>query len=62
MEQLPFLSEFNKFSIAEKILILEELWDSIATKIDTFELTGEQRDELDWRFADYSSPVDRKVL
>jgi Uma2 family endonuclease len=26
MEQLSFLSEFNKFSIAEKILILEELY------------------------------------
>ncbi|MCK5243656.1 MAG: addiction module protein [Desulfobacterales bacterium] len=59
MEQLSVLSELKKFSIAEKILIVEELWDSIATDQENFELTGEQRDELDRRVADYySSPDD----
>ncbi|MDM8524290.1 addiction module protein [Desulfococcaceae bacterium HSG8] len=59
MEQLAVLSELKKFSTAEKILILEELWDSIAADQEGFGLTGEQRDELDRRVADYySSPDD----
>ncbi len=53
MEQLSILSELKRFSIAEKILIVEELWDSIAADQESFGLTGEQRDELDRRVADY---------
>ena len=53
MEQLSILSELKKFSTAEKILIVEELWDSIADDQGKFELTGEERDELDRRVADY---------
>ena len=53
MEQLSILSELKKFSTAEKILIVEELWDSIADEQEKFELTGEERDELDRRVADY---------
>ena len=34
MEQSTVLSELKKFSTAEKILILEELWDSIAIDQD----------------------------
>ncbi len=38
---------------------VEERWDSIAADQESFELTGEQRDELDRRIADYySSPDD----
>ena len=59
MEQLSILSELKKFSTAEKILIVEELWDSIADDQENFELTGEQRDELDRRVADnFISPDD----
>ncbi|HLC17279.1 MAG TPA: addiction module protein [Thermodesulfovibrionia bacterium] len=53
MEQLCVLSELKKFSIAEKILIVEELWNSIAADQESFELTEEQRNELDRRVADY---------
>ncbi|MBC8185665.1 addiction module protein [candidate division KSB1 bacterium] len=57
MEQLSILSELKRFSTAEKILIVEELWDSIAADQESFELTKEQRNELDRRVADYySSP------
>ncbi len=39
--------------------MLEELWDSISAEQESFRLTGEQRDELDRRVADYhSSPGD----
>ena len=59
MEQLAVLSELKKFSTAEKIFILEELWDSISAEQESFGLTREQRDELDRRVADYySSPND----
>ncbi len=37
MEQLSVLSEIKKFSTAEKILIVEELWDSIAADQESFE-------------------------
>ena len=53
MEQLAILSELKKFSTAEKILIVEELWDSIADDQEKFELTGEERAEFDRRVADY---------
>jgi putative addiction module component (TIGR02574 family) len=57
MEQVAVLSELKQFSTAEKLIIVEELWNSIASERDSFELTGEQRDELDKRVADYySSP------
>lgn len=46
MEHLSVISEFKKFSIAEKILILEELWDSIAREQEDFELTDEHRDAI----------------
>jgi putative addiction module component (TIGR02574 family) len=58
MEQLTVLSELKKLSISEKILIVEELWDSIATEQESFGLTGEQQDELDRRVADYYSSPD----
>ena len=59
MEQLAILSELKKFSTAEKIFILGELWNSIADEQESLELTEEQRNELDRRVADYySSPND----
>ena len=59
MEQLSVLSELKRFSIAEKIIIVEELWNSIAADQESFGLAGEQRDELDRRVADYyASPDD----
>ena len=58
MEQLFNISELKKFSIAERILMVEELWDSIAAEHEHLELTMEQRDELDKRIADYYSSPD----
>ena len=53
MEHVSVLSELKKFSVAEKILIVEELWESIAADQEKLKLTDEQRDELDKRVADY---------
>lgn len=42
MEQLSVLSELKRFSIAEKIIIVEELWNRIAADQESFGLTGER--------------------
>jgi putative addiction module component (TIGR02574 family) len=36
-------------SVSERIQLVEEIWDSIATKPETVPLTGAQRKELDRR-------------
>jgi putative addiction module component (TIGR02574 family) len=46
---------FDELSIAERILIVEQIWDSIAAESDQLEVTQAQRDELDRRLADYQA-------
>ena len=41
--------EINKLSIAEKILLVEEIWDSIAVENERVELSDEMKTELDRR-------------
>lgn len=44
---------------SEKILLAEELWDSVAADENLFPLTEDQKAELDSRLANYFvSPVD----
>ncbi len=45
------LSELFALSAAELILLIEELWDSIASAPESLPLTDAQRRELDWRLA-----------
>jgi putative addiction module component (TIGR02574 family) len=52
------ISELKRLSVAERILIVEELWDSIAAEHEKLQLTDEQRNELDRRIADYDSSPD----
>jgi len=40
---------------SEKILLAEELWDSVASEEKLFPLTDDQREELDLRLASYSA-------
>lgn len=58
MVQAPDISELKKLSIAERIFIVEELWDSIADEHHKLELTDEQRNELDKRIDDYKLSPD----
>ena len=52
MATIP-LSELRKLSVAERIQLAQDLWDSIAEDgMDALQLTEEQRDELDRRLAD----------
>ena len=39
-------SEITKLSIPERILLVEEIWDSIAHENEAFELSQSQKDEL----------------
>jgi putative addiction module component (TIGR02574 family) len=51
METNPLL-EILKLSVAERIQLVEDIWDSIAAESDALTLTEEQRQELDRRLAD----------
>ena len=42
-------NEIKKLSIPERILLVEEIWDSIAGETEAFELSQTQRDKLDRR-------------
>ncbi|MBB4634319.1 addiction module protein [Longimicrobium terrae] len=46
MNKFPGILEL---SMAERIQLVEEIWDSIAADADNLSLTGEQREELDRR-------------
>ena len=46
---------FQELTSSEKILLTEELWDSLASDEHLFPLTEEQKLELDLRLASYSA-------
>ncbi len=41
----------DQLSVAERILLVEEIWDSVAEEVNASELTQAQKDELDRRLA-----------
>jgi len=41
----------KKLNISDRILLVEEIWDTIAAENEAFDLTGAQKDELDRRLA-----------
>jgi putative addiction module component (TIGR02574 family) len=43
------ISEILKLSVAERIQLVEEIWDSIAADPDSLAMADEQIDELDRR-------------
>ena len=43
----------KKLSIPERLALVEEIWDSIAEETNYFELTDEQRQELDRRLESF---------
>ena len=45
--------EAKKLSIAERLALVEAIWDSIAEENECFELTDEQRQELDRRLESF---------
>jgi putative addiction module component (TIGR02574 family) len=51
MSQAPNTPDFRSLSIPERILLVEEIWDSIAAEQESVEVTQAQKDELDRRLA-----------
>ena len=45
--------QIKKLSVAERILLVEEIWDSIATENEAFELSPSQKDALDRRIESF---------
>lgn len=53
--------ELQKLPVAERLELVEELWDSIARDSDQLTLTPGQIEELDRRFADYEKNPEEGV-
>lgn len=51
-------TKYGEMSVAERILLLQELWDDLAASPDDIELTEAQREELDWRIAEHRAAPD----
>ncbi len=51
MNQPMNVSDIKLLSIPERILLVEEIWDSIAAEQESLPITQAQRDELDRRIA-----------
>jgi putative addiction module component (TIGR02574 family) len=47
------LSDILQLSVAERLQLVEDIWDSIATTSDNLPLTAAQEEELDRRIAAY---------
>lgn len=47
--QSDISNEIKKLSVPERILLVEDIWDSIALENESFELSQAQRNELDER-------------
>jgi putative addiction module component (TIGR02574 family) len=59
MEPLQTTEEIKKLSVAERILIVEEIWDSIAADQESLGVTETEKQELDRRLdAFHASPED----
>ena len=58
MKNHPFLKvEISQISIAERIQLAEDLWDSILDYQDKLFLTDDQKQELDRRLENYQQDV-----
>lgn len=47
--------DYRSLSIPERILLVEEIWDSIVAEQESVEVTPAQKDELDRRLAAYEA-------
>jgi putative addiction module component (TIGR02574 family) len=53
MERCLAPSEIKKLSVAERILMVQEIWDSIAAEQESLQVTEAQKAELDRRIASH---------
>ncbi len=47
------IKEINKLGLSEKLILVEDIWDSIAMSNSMLPLPEWQKEELDKRYADY---------
>ncbi len=59
MERSFTSSEIKKLSVAERILLVEEIWDSITAEPEMMEVTASQKKELDQRLANLEAGPDQ---
>ncbi|MFN0206016.1 MAG: addiction module protein [Planctomycetota bacterium] len=52
MSKTPPITQILKLSVAERIQIVEDVWDSIASEANEVFLTANQKRELDRRLSD----------
>ncbi|RUO31871.1 addiction module protein [Aliidiomarina sedimenti] len=50
--------DIKELPITERVRLVEDLWDSIASDQGSLPLTHEQRDELDKRLSSYATDGD----
>jgi putative addiction module component (TIGR02574 family) len=43
----------DRLSLAERILLVEEIWDSVAAEVEALEVPQSHKDELDRRLSAY---------
>ena len=51
--QKEFIDKAKKLSINDRMIIVEEIWDSIISSNEDLSLTNGQKKDLDKRLADY---------
>jgi putative addiction module component (TIGR02574 family) len=55
------LDELMQLTPAERLELAQELWDSVPDETDDFELTPEQKTELDRRMAEHERDPSRAI-
>ena len=58
MAHAQLLEQINRLDPAEKIMLVEDIWDSIALQGESPPLSSKQKDELDRRLAAYEADPD----
>jgi putative addiction module component (TIGR02574 family) len=59
MEKSFTSSEIKKLSVPERILLVEEIWDSITAEPEMMEVTAAQKRELDQRLNNLEAGPDK---
>ncbi len=57
----PTLANILHLSVAERIQLVEDIWDSIVAMPDSLPLTQTQREELDRRLGEYQQHPEANV-
>lgn len=61
MSTSPKSPGIDQLGVAERLALIEELWESIEADRPAVPVTAAQREELDWRVADHESHPDEAL-